>query len=797
MNIFTPSLQRRNSPQYEFFSKKIKKKSHLVLQLAHYIENKEKISMRKILQALTILLISAVLESATAQENGKTVHPVPVKAEVKNDGGAPRLFINGKPQPVLICREHWPEKAEKIAYLKKAVANGVNIVWYALSPPLSSETSSNSFRIIDRNIGEVLKQIPDTYILLQFCTDIYTEKRTEWCKKYPDEVMVWPPKMEKGNRVSTASKIWRETTVRGLKELVKHIRNSPYADKVLGGVICGGNGEWLDYWDYSKPAQKAFGEWLKVKYNNDLFALRKAWNNDKVDFENVTLPEWKSLFEADMGLFWDPLKSRKKIDYLYYYHEIQAEAISAFAKAIKEASNGEMITGAWHGGFFTPGWSEPEKDVQRARHQAFGKLVRDPNVDFFLTPYAYREREAGGVYHSSFIHDSIVLHGKMAFSEDDTRTLLTNAHPKYGTVEKVGDNFGEAKNLEDSISILKRNFAGIFSKPGSGIIWFSLGQGLWFDHPEIIKTFSVFKEIADKLIGKDKKRSEIAVVVSKKSLYYQKLNLFTGSLVGAQMVEGLCRLGAPYDVYEDLDLTSSNFPYANYKLYIFLNTFHFSDKEKTSINEKIKAGGNTVLWITCPGIVEDKGLSVKAVSELVGMEIEHLDPQYEFGTDVNIINYAHQITNGLPTNTRYGTEHFDKNNILVPVFWCSDRNVEILGELAATAPNVLTFRKPGLCVKKFDNWTSIWSGAPNLPSTLLRNIARNVGVHIYDTGDDQVFASEILLAVNARYAGERTIKLPGKYNVYDPFKKEYIAKDAESFKCYINAKDTMIWLLEK
>lgn len=745
---------------------------------------------------LLIILFGAII--AQSQEDCSVT---PVKAEIKEFGGAPTLFVNDKPQPILIAREHQPDEGPKHDYIKKAVAGGVNIVWVdvkTFAPYLFSEDNlRKSYDSLDKEFSAVLKDIPNAYILLQITTDIKPRWHTKWCKQYPDELMIWPPAMEKGERVSVASKIWLETQKQGIKELVTHIRQSPYSGRVIGGVLCGGNGEWLDWWDYSEPARIAFADWLRSKYGNDVAALRKAWNDDKADFEKVSLPAWKSLFDGDIGLFWDSAKSQKKIDFLFYHHELTANVIIELAEAMKGASNKEMIVGAWNGAFFMPAGGKGERGIQRRRHGAYYKLARSPFIDFFHTPYAYREREAGGVYTPQVLVDSITMHGKMAVTEDDTRTLLTNPHARYPVPEKLGDNFGQAKDLNESISLLKRNFAGIFSKPGSGITWFSLGQGLWFDHPEIIKTFSVFRGIADRLLGKDRKNSRIAVIVSNKSLFYQKLNGSSSALICAQLVDGLCRMGAPFDVYEDFDITSEKFPHKDYKFYIFLNTFHLSEAERLAIDKNIKTNGNTVLWIYAPGFVGDNGISSKSVSELTGMEIENLDPVYTFGADVVLVDYSSPITKGLPTNIRYGTEFFTESSILSPVFLCKDKNAQTLGMMRAYVPDICSFNRSGLCMKKFDSWTSVWSGAPNLPSNLLRNMAKYAGVHIYDDGDDQLFASEMLLAVNARYAGNRKISLPEKYNVYDPFQKGYIARDADRFECYIDAGDTKIWLLEK
>ena len=142
-----------------------------------------------------------------------------------------------------------------------------------------------------------------------------------------------------------------------------------------------------------------------------------------------------------------------------------------------------------------------------------------------------------------------------------------------------------------------------------------------------------------------------------------------------------------------------------------------------------------------------------------------------------ITDYNHPLCDGLTHNIRYGSERQ-----LFPVFWSKDKNCHILGELMSTTDEngVLTFRKPGLFLKKNRDWTSIWSVAPNMPSALLRNIAKNAGVHIYSDNDDQIFASEKLIGINALYAGTHTLRLPAKRNVYDALDGKLLGEGIDS-----------------
>lgn len=753
---------------------------------------------------------------------------VPLKAQVKSSHGVPMLFLNDKPTSIRIYREHNYKGKEE--YIKNLAASGVNVFFWGVS--------SGAFHPAQKNYGslpeffekeywggkfnapvlrEIIKTFPDAKFIIQLDTTARVQKTKDWFAQHPDHIAVWPPNMAKGNRGSIASEIWREETIECLKAQVGYLRESPFADRIIGYIICGGGGEWGDYWDYSPVAQKAFARYITNKYNNDIGLLRDAWNDNTLDFKNISMPGFEELFTADDGIFYNPVKSRKVADFFEQYYELAAEVISDFAKAMKEASNNESLVGTWVGANYYPGWhDQPYAGLVASRRRgAFERLIYDKNIDFFFTPFNYRERHAGGVFQPQYLLPSAILHGKMAIVEDDSRTCAsTLGHPSYVIAESIGDNFGWAKTPEETISVLKRNFAGIHTRVGSSICWFSMGSpgGKSFDHPEIFKAIKNFSAIADRLLENDRNNAQIAVIYNNKSFNYQKFSFACEDFIFRQSVEGISRLGAPFDDYLDTDLTSPDFPFDRYKLYIFANTFYLSDKVREIIDQRIKRNGNVLLWIYAPGYITDNGLSVKAMSDTIGMEMKHLDlpggatdytsskqnnildakaVELQKGLDVYLIDYAHRMTKGLATDLRYGLRQS-----LSPVFSCIDKQAIVLGEGASTSSTVWTFRQAGLCVKEFKDWTSVWSAVPNIPSSLLRNIAGYAGVHIYDKGDDQVFASERLLAIHTRYAGERIIKLPKKCDIYDPFKKDYIAKKVQEFKVDLPAASTGLWMLE-
>ena len=717
-------------------------------------------------------------------------------AEIKTENSVPNLYVDGKPIPVIDLREHAPWSPKKLAYLKKANSQGVKIVWLAWRVPFFPEDEKslqNNMAMLDKRIGQIRSEMPDSLIMLQLLTTIKTKVHDGWIKKNPGQLEVWPPftdeyklfnsvgalqkllnmkqaNMVTGDRVSSVSKLFWQSRLKSLEYMGKHLAACDYADKIVGAVICGGNGEWMSYWDFSQPALHDYRIWLGEKYKDDEH-LQAAWNNDSAKIANAQFPQWSDLVaEGDVGIFYDPRKSRPVIDFLEYHHTRFKDVVSSMAGAFKKSSQGKIPVGVWGGGISA---GSPSSQIWYGRGKSRNPsslLFSDKNIDFFINPYGYRERHSGGL----FMHQvgSAELNGKMLLAEEDTRTPLTPAYKKYASWEKLGDNFGQAKTLKDAKGVLKRNFAGAFTNPGSGISYFSLGGGLWFDHPEIIKLFGQFEKIAEQVITRPEKSCEIAIITNRGSIPFLAMSNF--SPYYEQMLE-FCRIGAPVKYYRIDDLEHPDFPFERYKLYIFPDSYYVSPKDRMIIEKKIKTGGKTVVWMYAPGYVTDKCLSVAAASKLIGMRLDSSGNKLklEHGLDVMILGNKTPWTNKLDPTMRYCV----KQNVS-PAFWVDDPEAIVIGEALASDRQICTYRKPGLCVKKYPEWTSIWSAIPNMPAGLLRNIAVAAGVHIYTDCGDQIFVGRGLYSQHAAYDGKRQIKFPKKVKVKELFDEVKLPKEA-------------------
>ena len=119
------------------------------------------------------------------------------------------------------------------------------------------------------------------------------------------------------------------------------------------------------------------------------------------------------------------------------------------------------------------------------------------------------------------------------------------------------------------------------------------------------------------------------------------------------------------------------------------------------------------------------------------------------------------------------------NNKLCPIFCLDDPDARVLGQAVFSRGNC----KPGMGVKIFPGWTSIYVAAPNLPAPLLRGIAGFTAVHLYNREGDVLYANRNLLGVHTVSGGSRTFRLPRKAEeVYDLFNRRTIAHNATEFQ---------------
>jgi len=706
----------------------------------------------------------------------------PVVAEVRTHTGAPTLFIDGKPNSAMVYMTYNPT----LKYFREFGEAGVHI--YSFPSTCSRHTWPGfarqawlapgdhfDFSQLDEQIIRILEADPEAYVFPR----VYVNSPDWWDKLHPDQLVLFDegkgPELyhetESKPCPSWASEIWRQDTAYALTRYIEHIRSAPYADRVIGYHVASGTTEEWMYWgandgkycDYSPPTLAAFRDWLRRKYETD-DRLRKAWGDANVTFESAAIPPFQKRKAAEHLEFRDPVAARDAIDLDLFLSDLTAETICYFARVVKQATNGQSLFGTFYGYVL----QLFEQRQQNAGHLAPQAVWDCPDVDFLTSPTSYAFRNLGDGYsHFMSLTDSVKLHGKMWFDENDIRTWLTGGAP---------GEWGKQETYEGSRAMQEREFANVIGN-ACGKWWFDMGGG-WYDDPRLLADIGRMKAVADRTVAWDRSPvSEVAFIVDPQSLAYLKTDNSVSTWFMLQQLPQLGRLGAPFGYYCIEDLP--NVP--RQKLYILANCWAPTDRQREIIEQRVKRDGAWALWLYAPGLLRENGLDEKGMQDLTGLRLRYAEEAAPL--KVALSAGEEPLLRGLSPGLTYGTDQS-----LGPVVYADDPGATVLGKLVGSG-------RGGLVMRRFPTWTSVHSAAPVLPAKLLRNLASAAGAHLYVDSDDAIYANRSLLSLTVDAPGPRTVRLPKAATVEDLLTGGTVATNALQFETEMPAKSTRLWRL--
>ncbi|MCK5343330.1 MAG: hypothetical protein KAR20_07990, partial [Candidatus Heimdallarchaeota archaeon] len=379
---------------------------------------------------------------------------------------------------------------------------------------------------------------------------------------------------------SLVSEKWRKDAGKELKKLITLINKMPAGDSVIGYFMgAGSTAEWGQCGlgqgiDHGKAFKQHFSAWLHRKYKNEE-NLRQAWKRPDIDFNNIIIPSLEEKsghynggtyqcnhFDEDikngknkyaLGDFINPDVSCAAIDFLLAMHHGIAESIEYFCRIAKECSNGELLTGSFHGELLQAGTRKI--------------LLESEYIDFLATPGIYTNRKPGEITDIRCPSESYALHNKIFIMEDDTRTHL--AAPV--TKERY-----KTQTIEDSITQMKRGFGRNLCRNLYGW-WFDMhlsisqklwwmvtpslanGGSSWYDSIEILDLIKQQQQIAKSALNSDCRRiSSIAVIMDESSTLLGSHSSFMDSI--NWRCSELARIGTPVDFYYCDDLDNPKMP---------------------------------------------------------------------------------------------------------------------------------------------------------------------------------------------------------------------------------------------
>ena len=446
-------------------------------------------------------------------------------AEVRAQNGTPILYVNGRPQNPLMyfagphritsakdggaatpmTAEEWQAQRPRTLHtFELAARHGIHLHSFDVWMPWAKPGQAADYGDTERAIAAVLARDPQGLLLLRFTMD-----PPEWWREaHPDELMQWQgqdgltKQLDERNyaqvatAVSVASDVWRTEAGEQLSRFVKHME-ARYGDQIIGYHFAGQNThEWFyvgSRADKLNCCERVFTEawrrWLREKYGSD-HALRIAWGDRAVAFATAAAPTYDERLHATYEYFRDPARERKTIDFHEYQNVAVAEAVENFARIIKRDSR--KLAVCFYGYLFEHG--TVPRGIQQSGHLALGHLLKCPDIDIVCSPISY----SGGIqgYHSrlpggsgAFMTtvDSVALHGKLWFNEDDTRTHLS-AEPKRQPLASLA----ETRNVH------QRNFAHLFVR-GMSCWWMDLGGTGWLDADGIWQNLARWPSIMARL----------------------------------------------------------------------------------------------------------------------------------------------------------------------------------------------------------------------------------------------------------------------------------------------------------
>lgn len=708
------------------------------------------------------------------RQPGRTV------AEVKVHHGTPTLFINGQPHNGMVWATYRP--TEKV--FRDFTQAGVSLftfcgtpteAGYGLSKTVWVTPDQFDYTEFDQRVTMLLETNPDAY----FFPRLYLHAPQWWSVRHPNDVVLADlgdgrtrTFLHSGDKPapSWASTAWRDDTVAALRRLIAHIEASPYADRVVGYHLASGTTEeWMmwganenEWVDYSPANVTRYRQWLREKYHS-LEQLRSAWHDNAATFENAAIPTKAQRQQAGLGSLRDPAREQAIIDFYLYNSDLVADTIDHFARAVKELTHRQKIVGVFYGYLLQ---LCGEQRQQNAGHLALARLLASPNVDFLASPtsYAFRKLGGEGTAHFMSLFDSVKLHGKLWFNENDVRTSLSGG--QLGEWGRPADLDGDILQQNKELALALVN--------GSAQWWFDVG-GNKYNHPRLLNHIGALVKAATAAQACDRSAvDEVALVVDEKSLCDLRVAdpLGKGLLVG--QLPALQRIGAPVGHYLVNDLSQLQ----RHKVFFFMTSFAPSAEDRRVVNA-LKRDGHVLVFFAAAGLYRNGQIDEMAMRDFTGINLR-------LSKDPAVLRIScppgHALTEGLAGGS-YGMDQKTS-----PVCYADDGDAIVLGTLADG--------HAGLVLKQYHGWTAIYSAAPLMPTSLLRRIAELGGVHFYTAAGDVVWATHDLLGVSVHHAGPRTIALPRSVAVRDLYSGATLGDNLHFFQADFGENATRVFCVQ-
>lgn len=442
-------------------------------------------------------------------------------SSVKRYNGVPTLFVNDRPITGFAYITYRTNEARYDdfnaigcrLYSLPVFFGGQTINETSQIPPIAPgifDSESPDFSSFDLDIERIISSCPEAMIFPR----VNLSLPERWERENPEECCDFS--YREHHRACFSSELWAAETKRLLKLFIDHVERAEYREHIIGYQLAAGNTEeWFPFdmrGSVGKSSRERFFDYCREK-----------------------------------GISGDISDERA------FYSEVIAERIIEFAAFAKEITGRRLVIGCFYG--YTLECTDP-----LLGHHALRRILACDEVDFICSPVSYAELRPIGQDHSCMLPiDSLKLHNKLYFVENDTRTHLSkapNTLPQYNTPIWFGPS------AEKTREIMLMHFSRALTH-GHAMWWFDMWGG-WFADDSYLSLLTELKGIADRSLNLDRTSgSEVAVFIDER--VYSSLSYVSRMPYNIRKPLGL--MGTPYDIYliDDYEAVKDS-----YKAYIFL-----------------------------------------------------------------------------------------------------------------------------------------------------------------------------------------------------------------------------------
>jgi hypothetical protein len=504
----------------------------------------------------------------------------------------PRLLKNGTPVFPMLFWQTPVEERDGRAFSEA----GIEIFTFnkssqAYEHPYYVAENTYDFSFFDGEIEKFRRACPGKYCIPR----VFVCAPYWWLEAYPEECCQYavPTELYRHGTVgkrfsqgtlheSFASERWKRDMGNALRMLIRHIRNSDYADCVVGLHIANG----------------CCGEW-------------HYWGGCEVK-PDISAPMQAYTLDAD--------STPEKRNWVWYDRFFQAayEAIIHFARIVKEETSGTYLTAVFY--------SYITGSALETAHGAAEKILAAPEIDIISAPHSYYYRAPGDSGYFRNFPASVAAHGKLFIDEADDRTCFSTRNPDPLIHYKK-----DASTPEDSLMLIRREFGNALTHNVG--LWYMDICGNAFHDDTLMKEIAKLYAWGVKSMAKPRPRcSEVAVFYDMRGNYYLPKCCFDGAypydFMTPDRFQNLCRAGAPFDLYLVNDILLPEVK--TYKVLIFVNLLAPSPEVKSAI-DALKCDGRTLVWSYSSGLYgNDDVPDVRNMTALTGLEGFRLAESVDF-----------------------------------------------------------------------------------------------------------------------------------------------------------------------